>query len=152
MRRVQGLQIMTQTSSSVTSRLDSVFDGPAAPVTTSLHPPQSSHGSPVECLMAPYRPHSLSEASGWMEERGESSTKVKKDESWRRRTGLMMTMDGLTARLPGCQAVWFISFQTDICNFPQHPMRLTLEACRVFKLGCQDSKQSQYGLYESFQD
>lgn len=93
MRRVQGLQIMTQTSSSVTSRLDSMFDGPAAPVTTSRHPPQSSHGSPVECLMAPYRPHSLSEASGWMEERGESATKVKKDESWRRWTGLMMTMD-----------------------------------------------------------
>lgn len=66
--RVQGLQIMTQTRSSVTSRLDSVFDGSAAPVTT------SPHHSPVKNLKFAHRRLSLSQASEWMEDHGERIT------------------------------------------------------------------------------
>lgn len=87
---------MTQTSSSVTSNLDSVFDGPAAPVTLSLH------HSPVKSLKAAHSCHSLSEVAEWMEDCGVNVIKVRKDEGWRRGTGLMTKGDDeQAARLPG---------------------------------------------------
>lgn len=41
---------------------------------------------------------------------------------------------------PGCLAVWFISFQTDICNFPKHPVQLRPEVCRVVRIQNRASK------------
>lgn len=121
MRWAQGLQIMTHTSGSVTSRLGSVCDSPAAPVSTSPHHSQVwavqwRASLPPLSSLSPPQPQRGRRVGGGQRRQWWKC-------HWRQEGRVLEEMEERSspwlAWQPGCRAVCFISFQTDICNFPQ---------------------------------